>query len=136
MAGGAVHAAPYPAAVALGQWAADCWHWVNGRAVLSRVPVADLEGSDAFDVLHVLYEDYLIAHSREHLILRANIRTAIHEKLYGIPYRYAVPEEDSPNGARPTTADGAELPSHMSSKPFVAPTDPSQLSGIVGQPLE
>lgn len=102
---------------------------------MTGVEILPMPGADAFDVLHYLYEEYLIATSQEHLRLQSKVRTVLHEQLYEMPYRYAPTDMDRAGGTDVTLADGSDYGTAIKSKPYVPPTDPTQLDGIVGQPM-
>ena len=93
----------------------------------------DMEACDALDVFHVLLEEDSINGSQEYEASKRHVRHVIYGTMYQMSTRY----DQSAPGAQVTTgatADGSPMPS-MTSKPYIPPTDPSQLPSVLGPPM-
>ena len=90
----------------------DMWPYVNGKALMNRVNLKEMEASDMLDVIHYLMEEDFHIVSEESMKSRSGIRTSLYMDLYGVKYKYEyvdpkkarspyqhsyVPEDDTPD---------------------------------------
>ena len=122
---------PYAAARAFLEWAIDLWPYVNGKALVSGLRLADMDSTDMIDVLHYYFEDDIAASSAEQMEARSESRSVIYRTLYGTQYKYAMGTSD-----KKYNSDGSNLPddgfysdlepfdpSENVVKPYVSPTE-------------
>jgi hypothetical protein len=100
---------PYAAARAFLEWAVDLWPYVNGKAIMSGLRLAEMEASDMCDVLHYFMEEDLSASTAEQAEAKSEARSVIYRTLYGKTYKYAM-NKSSSSGSSSYTADGSSLP--------------------------
>jgi len=122
---------PYAAARAFLEWAIDLWPYVNGKALVSGLRLADMDSTDMIDVLHYYFEEDIAASSGEQMEARSESRSVIYRTLYGTQYKYAMSTSD-----KTYNSDGSKLPddgfysdlepfdpSENVVKPYVSPTE-------------
>jgi hypothetical protein len=127
VASGTVFTPPYAAARAFLEWAVDLWPYVNGKAIVSGLKLAEMDAADMVDVLHYYFEDDLNLVSQEQVAAKSESRSVIYRTLYGTTYKYRV---DTSAGST-ATASGSQSfddlvpfdPSNNVTKPYVPPTD-------------
>jgi hypothetical protein len=100
---------PYAAARAFLEWAIDLWPYVNGKAIMSGLRLADMEASDMCDVLHYFMEEDLSASTAEQAEAKSEARSVIYRTLYGKTYKYAMNKSSSGRNSS-YSADGSSLP--------------------------
>lgn len=79
---------PYGAASSLLEWGIDLWPYVNGRALVSGLRLADMDSRDMLDVLHYFLEDDMNVGSAEQADARDAVRQQIYEEMYNSSYKY------------------------------------------------
>lgn len=129
MAGGAVQRTPYAAVITLLIWADEHLPWVRGKGLMMGVRLLELEAWDALDVIHVLLEEDSIVRSQEEHESKEHVRRIIYG-MYGTDNS----ETRAVRARTNATADGAPMPSAVT-KPYIPPSDPSQLAAVLGPPM-
>jgi hypothetical protein len=126
MASGTVFTPPYAAARAFIEWAVDLWPYVNGKALVSGLKLAEMDAADMVDIFHYYFEEDLNIVSQEQVAAKSESRSVIYRTLYGTTYKYRVDTE-----MKSTTASGSSSfddltpfdPSNNVTKPYVPPTE-------------
>jgi hypothetical protein len=95
------------------------------------VRLLELEVCDALDVIHVLLEEDSIVRSQEEHESKEHVRRIVYG-MYGT-------DNSETRAVRArirtgATADGAPMPSAVT-KPYIPPTDPTQLAAVLGPPM-
>jgi hypothetical protein len=96
--------------------------------------LATLESSDMIDVVHVLFEEDSTPAYEQHMEVKSRVREMIYGDFYGSPYRYAY-KTNTQQEALGFDPD-MELPEPTrETKPYIPPTNPEDLPGILDAPL-
>lgn len=121
---------PSAGARGLLDWAVDLWPYVNGKALLSGIKLAELNAADMLDVLHVFFEEDLMVGSKEEAEAKTKGRQVIYKSIYNRTYKYGV--TDSGQSYNYSTAsdgfvgeeeDKIDDPVKPPTKPFTPATD-------------
>lgn len=94
----------------------------------------ELEASDMLDVVHVFFEEDMIPSWEQDSEVKSAARSSIYRELYGTTYNYATSSStgQSSSGQGPNIYDE---PIGGGIKPFIPPTNPEELSSILGAPM-
>lgn len=125
MASGTVFTPPYAAARAFIEWAVDLWPYVNGKALVSGLKLAEMDSVDMVDVLHYYFEEDLNVVSQEQVAAKSESRSVIYRTLYGTPYKYRVDAGIKATASSSSSYDDLVPfdPSNSVTKPYVPPTE-------------
>ena len=128
MAHGGVFGPPYEGVQGLLEWAEHLWPVINGKALMSHVDLKSLEASDFLDVVHYMFEEDTIPSSEVDADLRPKIRSIMYENFYNMDYKYSSASTDE-TVVNPSTGTSSKP------KPYIPPTNPEDLSAILGEPM-
>lgn len=88
------------------------------------------------DVVHVMFEEDLVPQFESQLEARSSVRTQIYSQLYGQDYKYKIKAQGSTQQEALGLDPDLTLPEEMlETKPYIPPTDPDDLPGILDAPL-
>ena len=114
MANWTVLRSPGRAARGLVEWAIDLWPQVNGKAIVNKVDLLELDSADMVDVIHYFFDEDMRYASYESALMHSKLREQIYGSLYEKHYKYAM--KDSSSGSGSSSMDD-EI------KPYVPPTE-------------
>lgn len=119
---------PYGAASSLLEWGIDLWPYVNGRALVSGLRLADMDSRDMLDVLHYFLEDDMNMGTAEQAEARDAARKHIYEEMYNSTYKYGVKKSNAAPVIKDFDAEPEEKlpePFNPAAKPkrFIPPTN-------------
>ena len=97
MAIGAVQLTPGSAARGLIYWALDLWPYINGKAIVNGINLAELDASDMLDVVHYFFEEDIRNLSKEQIEHNNSVRDSIYENLYDGKYKRVFTKTKSSN---------------------------------------
>jgi hypothetical protein len=83
----AIRCTPGSAARGLIYWALDLWPYINGKAIVSGVRLAELEASEMLDVIHYFFEEDIRNLAKEQIEYNNSIRDSVYENLYDGKYK-------------------------------------------------
>ncbi len=78
---------PGSAARGLIYWALDLWPYINGKAIVSGIQLAELEASDMLDVIHYFFEEDIRNLAKEQIDHNNSVRDSVYENLYDGKYK-------------------------------------------------
>jgi hypothetical protein len=92
------------------------------------VDLLSMEATDMIDVIHYLFEQDTIFVSEEQMRSHSGVRVAIYETLYGVPYKYKVPDKKTGNQRAYVAEDMETLSTEESRdiKPFNPKEQPTK----------
>jgi hypothetical protein len=90
MASRGVLTPPYAGARGLLDWCIDLWPYVNGKALMSGLKLAEMETSEMLDVVHFILETDVTYSSAEQAESRSTMRQLLYRDLYKQEYKYAM----------------------------------------------
>jgi hypothetical protein len=113
LANRAVLRSPGRAARGLVEWAIDLWPQVNGKAIVNKVDLLEMDSADMVDVIHYFFDEDMRYGSYESALMHSGFRERIYESLYEKKYMYAIKDRAS--------SDMSEIEGGV--KPYVPPTE-------------
>lgn len=130
MANWTVLRSPGRAARGLVEWAIDLWPQVNGKAIVNKVDLLELDSADMVDVIHYFFDEDMRYASYESALMHGKLREQIYGSLYEKHYKYAM-KDSTDSGS--SSAEGA-------TKPYVPPTEfnpesPSPFGKVLDAPI-
>lgn len=88
------------------------------------------------DVIHVLFEEDSIPQYEEHARVKSQVRTIIYEQMYQREYKYKIKSAEERRFIPDDPDPVHDLPPEkMPQKPYIPPTNPEDLQGILDGPL-
>lgn len=95
MASGRVFRPPYVGARAISEWAVELWPYINGKAIVNGLKLAELDMSDMLDVMHFyMEEDFSQSSTAEQSEAKDKARELIYRSLYNQNYTLARKNKD------------------------------------------
>lgn len=113
MANRTVLRSPGRAARGLVEWAIDLWPQVNGKAIVNKVDLLELDSADMVDVIHYFFDEDMRYASYESALMHSKLREQIYGSLYEKHYKYAMKDSSS--------LDVSSVDEGI--KPYVPPTE-------------
>jgi hypothetical protein len=87
------------------------------------------------DVIHLMFEEDSIPLFDQHAQVKSAVRTVIYEQMYHRKYKYQIRSEEDRRFV-PDDADPMDVPPDTQKlKPYIPPTNPEDLPGILEGPL-
>ena len=86
------------------------------------------------DVIHVFFEEDMIPNWEHATEVKSTARSSIYRELYGTTYKYASSKTTTQSGGIQEQSIYDE-PSGGGIKPYIPPTNPEDLSSILGAPM-
>lgn len=87
------------------------------------------------DVIHVLFEEDMIPTWEQGPEVKSAARSSIYRELYGTEYKYASSSSANYSGGSNSGRNIYEEPVGGGVKPYIPPTNPEDLSSILGAPM-
>ena len=88
------------------------------------------------DVIHLFFEEDSIPLFEQHAQIKSQIRTIIYEQMYHREYRYKVKSAEERKFVPDDPDPVMDLPPEQQpTKPYIPPTNPEDLPGILDGPL-
>lgn len=93
------------------------------------------------DVIHLFFEEDAIPQYEQHAEIKSAVRTLIYEEMYKREYRYKVKKKSQTRQYGASGQEWDEMPDlpppadNQEIKPYIPPTNPEDLPGILDGPL-
>lgn len=124
-----IYRPPYVGARSLLEWGIDVWPYINGKAIVNGLQLADMSANDMLDVFHYFLEEDLNFSTAEQAEARDKTRASVYRNLYNREYKFgkqggtAGRTYVSENVGQPEEAPIEPFsPAAKQTKPYTAPT--------------